>query len=327
MKTFVVVWRVAGHCNLRCPFCAYDGSRDIPRRHADAALIREFGAMLAQWSRHTNRPVLMSWLGGEPFLWPELHSLTEYLRQVHGIGISATTNGTTLARQEVRRHVMEHYSELTVSVDGFAPVHDALRGRGGLFDSIGRSLQWLAREKQASGQGPWLRANVVLMQGTISAFPGLCRELAAWGVDEITCNQLGGIDRPEFHPANRLLPAQVAQFTQSWPAMREELAFLGVKLAGSEGYLRRFAATAAGVKLPVEDCEPGGHYLFVTEDGIASPCSFTAVEYGLDLRNVTSLADLLALPQRFREMRGRARASACADCHSTQVCEKFSRRS
>ena len=48
-----------------------------------------------------------------------------------------------------------------------------------------------------------------MMRRTICDFPWLCRELASWGIREITCNQLGGADRPEFFPTNRLLPEQI----------------------------------------------------------------------------------------------------------------------
>jgi radical SAM protein with 4Fe4S-binding SPASM domain len=169
--------------------------------------------------------------------------------------------------------------------------------------------------------------NVVLTRTTIAEFPALCRELATWGVNEITSNQLGGIERPEYFPANRLLPVQVTGLIEAWPALQSELARRGVILSGSESYLHRMVASASGTKLAVEDCAPGEHYLFVTEQGIASPCSFTTAEHGIDLREVASVRDLQALPQRFREMRRRERAPACADCHSTQVCEKFARRS
>lgn len=319
MKPLVIVWRVTGRCNLSCPFCAYDGTRRFPRQDADTQLIRRISGLLAE----TGRPVLMSWLGGEPLLWPGLAELTQGLRSEHGFAISTTTNGTTLHREETRRHLIEHYAELTLSIDGFAPRHDALRGKKGLFNQVRHAMRMLVEDIAAAGRGPLLRANAVLMRDTISDFPALCRELAAWGIVEITCNQLGGIDRPEFYSANRLLPDQVAYLEDAWHGLKDELAAKGVRLLGGDAYLRRLHATAHGVPIAVEDCHPGEGFLFVTEDGIVSPCSFTTREYGVDLREVTTSRELLELPQRFRQMRQRARAAPCADCHSTQVCEKF----
>lgn len=319
MKPLVIVWRVTGRCNLRCPFCAYDRTHSFARRDADTGLIRRISSLLAE----TGRPMLMSWLGGEPLLWPDLAHLTTSLRHEHGFAFSTTTNGTTLHRAETRWHLIEHYSELTLSIDGFAPKHDDLRGKAGLFDQVKQAVRLLVAEKATTGTGPLLRGNVVLMRNTISDFPALCHELAGWGIEEITCNQLGGIDRPEFYPANRLLPEQVARLEDAWPGLKDELAAKGVRLLGGEAYLRRLHATANGVPIAVEDCHPGEGFLFVTEDGIVSPCSFTTREHGVDLREIATSRELLELPQRFRQMRQRARAAPCADCHSTQVCEKF----
>lgn len=319
MKPLVIVWRVTGRCNLSCPFCAYDRTLSFARRDADTGLIRRISGLLAE----TGRPVLMSWLGGEPLLWPGLAELTASLRHEHGFAISTTTNGTTLHRAETRRHLIEHYAELTLSIDGFAPRHDALRGKAGLFEQVRRAMRLLVEEKAAASRGPLLRANVVLMRDTISDFPALCHELAAWGIEEITCNQLGGIDRPEFYPANRLLPEQVVRLEDAWHWLKDELAAKGVRLLGGEAYLRRLHATANAVPIAVDDCHPGEGFLFVTEHGIISPCSFTTQEHGVDLREITTGQELLELPQRFRQMRQRARATPCADCHSTQVCEKF----
>ncbi|HEY1051761.1 MAG TPA: radical SAM protein [Prosthecobacter sp.] len=319
MNRLVIVWRVTGRCNLSCPFCAHDRTQDFLRRHASAALIRQFSAMLAG----LERPVLMSWLGGEPLLWPPLTELTESLRREHGFAISTTTNGTTLHRAETRRHLIDNYAELTLSIDAFAPVHDELRGRSGLFEQVKQAARLLMMEKAAAGKGPLLRANVVLMRNTVADFPALCHELATWGIEEITCNQLGGIDRPEFYPDNRLLREQVTRLGELWPALKKDLAAKGVRLLGGEAYLRRLRATAENGPLVMEDCHPGEDFLFVTEDGFASPCSFTTGEYGVDLRQITNCQKLLELPQRFRQMRQRARATPCADCHSTQVCQKF----
>ncbi len=209
MKPLVIVWRVTGRCNLSCAFCAYDRTQNISRRHTDESLVRQFAELAASLSR----PVLLSWLGGEPLLWPALTQLTRDLRQRHGFAISTTTNGTTLHREDVRQHLIEHYAELTISLDGPAPLHDALRGQSGLFKQIQHAV------KQIAGRGPRLRINTVLMRHTIAHFPALCREVARWGIDEITCNQLGGIERPEFYPANRLLPEQVSTLSTQWPAL------------------------------------------------------------------------------------------------------------
>lgn len=315
-ERFVVVWRVTTRCNLACPYCAYDRHLPVARREADTDLIARTGPMLAEWSRQTGRPTLVSWLGGEALLWAPLAAFSaEYDRL--GLQLSTTTNGTPLASLAVREHLLAHYSELTISIDALGSEHDELRGQRGLFTQVKESVRELA---SAIGDGRLrLRVNVVLMRGTIDRFPQLCRELATWGIHEITTNQLGGVDRPEFFPANRLLPSQVERLRESWDDLRDELASTGVRLLGSQAYLRRMEASARDERVAISDCAPGQRFVFIDETGRIAPCSFTGAEYGVPLAE----SEWPALRNRFSTARSCQRSAACDDCRSTQVFQKF----
>ena len=150
---------------------------------------------------------------------------------------------------------------------------------------------------------PLLRANVVLMRDTIDTFAALCRELADWGIDEITFNQLGGIDRPEFYPAHRLRPTQVEKLADDLSRLRAELLKHGVLLRGATDYLNRIAASSRDHKLTPADCAPGKRFLFIDEAGVIAPCSHTPREYGVPVTEIHSVEDLAALPARFAERR------------------------
>jgi sulfatase maturation enzyme AslB (radical SAM superfamily) len=178
--------------------------------------------------------VLVSWLGGEPLLWTPLAEVSRAYRTQHGLDLSLTTNGTRLDRNAIRVLLLEYDSEVTISIDGFAAAHDAQRGRPGLHSALEQSVTRLAADKRAAGQGPLLRANVVLMRGNIAHFAPLCRELPRWGIEEITFNQLGGNGQPEIFPANRLSPKQARAFAAQVPALRRELADMGVRLCGTD---------------------------------------------------------------------------------------------
>jgi MoaA/NifB/PqqE/SkfB family radical SAM enzyme len=117
----IVVWRVTERCNLACGFCAYDRRLARPRADAEPGAVLAFGGRTAAYQRRTGDQVLVSWLGGEPLLWRPLAGLTAALTGELGLRVSVTTNGTALASPAVRAHLLEHYSEVTVSVDGFAP--------------------------------------------------------------------------------------------------------------------------------------------------------------------------------------------------------------
>lgn len=319
----VVVWRITQACNLSCPFCSYDRTRAIPRTEADLATVLNFGAVLAAFQRETGRRVLVSWIGGEPFLWRHLRAATAHLVGSCGLAVSVTTNGTALQSPELREFAGDHFAELTLSVDAPDARHDALRGWPGGFAALERVIVALVRRRRERGRGPKLRLNTVLMRATIGAYEELCRRAADWGVDELTFNALGGRDRPEFYPEHRLRPEDIATLAGRLPALRRELAAAGVNLVGGESYLTRLRASAAGEPRPIADCRPGESFLFVDEAGRAGPCNFTAAQVGVPLDELGAVDAVLALPGRLAAARSRCRPQACEDCHSTQVWAKF----
>ena len=319
----IVLWRITERCNLACSFCAYDRRLSGTRLEADAATVKRFAKLLGTYRRATGARVLLSWLGGEPLLWPPLFTLSQQLRDTYDLTLSATTNGTTLHRPEARAGILASFSELTVSVDGLSDFHDSVRGWPGGWDRLRSSVRLLVEERERAGIELKLRVNVVLMRDNLAQFGSLCDELAQWGVNEITFNQLGGRDRPEFFPANALRQQDVRALRAQLPALRETLNRRQVRLCGSESYLQRLEYSAGHHPLPVADCQPGEQMLFIDEAGQISPCSFTAAQYGVPLAAVDTLDDLLALPQRFRRQRARAVAAACSDCPSTHVFAKF----
>lgn len=315
----IVVWRVTQQCNLACPFCAYDRRLPGPRGSIEPDRVLRFGEVLADYQRARDR-VLLSWLGGEPFLWPPLIEISARLGGL-GIAQSATTNGTALASPAVRAQVLAHFAELTVSVDAFAPVHDALRGWPGGWRQLQEVLATLvARRRERPLK---LRANVVLMRETLPTFGELCETLADWGIDEITFNALGGRDRPQFFPAHRLHPADAAALSELLPGLRSRLVARGVRLCGASEYLGRIMASARDEHLPVDDCAPGKGFLFVDEYGNISPCSFTTDGFGASINEIRSADDLAALAAHFSDRRAKAPAEVCGDCPSTQVFSKF----
>jgi MoaA/NifB/PqqE/SkfB family radical SAM enzyme len=318
----VIVWRVTERCNLGCGFCGYDRALARPRRDAKPGAVLAFGEVLAAYQSATGDRVLVSWLGGEPLLWRPLAGLTAAFTGL-GLRVSTTTNGSSLASTAMRGHLLEHYAELTVSVDGFASFHDEARRWKGGFAAVRRGVSALAGEKRRAGIGPRLRANVVLMRDNVGEFPALCAEMASWGIEEVTFNQLGGNDRPEFYPAHRLLPAQIDALAGEMPALRARLASVGVRVCGDARYLERIRSTAAGRRLPVHDCDPGAEFLFIAEDGTAAPCSFTGAGYGIPIETLRSVPAFLDLRARFAAARNSSRLAVCDDCPSTHVFAKF----
>lgn len=315
----ILLWRVSNHCNLACPFCAYDKRLRVPRQEADPAQIARVIDLLGEWRSTTGRQILLSWLGGEPLLWQPLSELSRRAAR-QGIQLSLTTNGTRLGSKRVRDELIDHYREVTVSIDGPAAFHDGMRGWAGAFDKLACYLPALAQER--AGASLKLRVNVVLMRDNIAAFEQLCLTLSSWGVDEISFNQLGGRDRPEFYPDHRLRSEDVSRLAELLPRLRAQLAGR-TTLVGGPAYIGRIADTVIGRPLPIIDCRVSEQFLFIDEAGRIAPCSFTPDHFGQSVDQLRTIGDLEALPQRLRAQQGLRPSSDCADCPSTQQFAKF----
>jgi MoaA/NifB/PqqE/SkfB family radical SAM enzyme len=312
----VVVWRVNTACPLTCPFCAHDRRLGGHRPEVTPDTAHALAQRLSAWACDSGRAVLLSLLGGEPFVWPPLEAFARRACALPGLYLGLTTNGAALGRADARRLLAQAFTELTVSVDALGPAHDTLRGAPGLAARIDAGLTALRREAPTLH----VRVNVVLMRRTVADLERLCLHLAAQGVNEVTFNTLGGRDRPEFYAGHALRPEDVRALRRTLPALAETLALRGVRLAYGHAYLDRLEAASAARPCPVDDGAPGRDFLFIDEHLRAAPCSYTVAAYGVDALGPDAAS---TLPARLVAARARRRAAQCDDCPSTQVFEKF----
>ena len=319
----ILLWRITTRCNFACGFCAYDRRRAIPRIATAPGEVERVALLAADLAQRRGERWLLSWLGGAPLLWPPLLDLSARLARHPAIDLSLTSNGSRLQAAPVQAALLADFAELTLSVDGPAQVHDRLRGAPGSYARLERTARALSANRGAAASRLRIRVNSVLMRDTVAHFPDLCRAVADWGVDEITFNQLGGRDRPEFFAGQALTGADAAAIRRWLPDLRAELAGRGVTLCASRLYLDRIEASSRGEALPGADCRPGEAFLFVDEHGLVSPCSFTTEQYGVSSTELRSIADIAALPARFARARMRRRSPVCDDCPSTQLFGKF----
>ncbi|GAA0684096.1 radical SAM protein [Dyella marensis] len=316
----IVLWRISTVCNLACGFCAYDRRLRLVRQESDPAEVERFAALLGAYGRAHGEDMLISWLGGEPLLWPGVLALSQRLRESHGLRISVTTNGSTLHRPGVVEAMAAAFDEVTLSIDDVGEAHERLRGWPGGWRRLEQGIARLVAQRGAAGGTPKLRVNTVLMHDTLERFPALCDRLADWGVDEITFNQLGGRDRPQYHAGHALRAADVAWLRTRLPPLAARMAGRGVRLCAHDAYLDRFEASATGRAIAVADCAPRRPTIFIDEHGRIAPCSFTIDHSPMSTRDIRTAHDVTALRARLAV---RQSAAVCADCPSTQVFAKF----
>ncbi len=138
-----VSFTVTNACNLRCRMCGQWSEEGYVynRIKAPAAPMK-----LADWKRLVDEiaPYNIKFLlvrGGEPFLFPGIIELLEYINS-KGIFISVDTNGTVLKKYaaDIVRIGNMH---ITFSVDGPEEIHDAVRGKKGCYQEIKENIALL----------------------------------------------------------------------------------------------------------------------------------------------------------------------------------------
>ena len=147
----LLYFRLTPLCNLRCVMCGQRGDKGILKGSFAADESRKIISLdvyrrLVDEIKH-KRPTIYLW-GGEPFLYPDLFPLVDYMKDA-GLTVSVNTNGTLLAKN-AEEIVRKKWHALFVSLDGFEETNDKIRGEG----SYGRVVEGLAavnREKARQG--------------------------------------------------------------------------------------------------------------------------------------------------------------------------------
>lgn len=117
--------------------------------------------------------------GTEPFLYPDLIQLVEYI-VAKDLKLHITTNGTLLfqyAGQLVNLCRKPDSVNITISLDGIGEIHDKIRGVKGTFDKAIAGLKEVTKRKRERGKG-WPGVSITY---TISNFNYRCmREFVKW---------------------------------------------------------------------------------------------------------------------------------------------------
>ncbi|MFC1822686.1 radical SAM protein [Thermodesulfobacteriota bacterium] len=144
---------VNNKCNLFCKMC------DIGQRKTDTSFYKnmktdEETLSIDDWRRFIDdvtpwRPSI-DIVGVEPLMYRDLGKLLEYIRS-KGLVSHLTTNGTLLKKRAEELAHMD-LEGLFVSIDGFAQLHDKIRGVPGTFDKAVEGIEaFLSAQKRIGG--------------------------------------------------------------------------------------------------------------------------------------------------------------------------------
>ncbi len=122
--------------------------------------------------------------GGEPLMYRQLPELVQAARERH-LEVQLQTNGSLLSG------VADFLCEVgvvavTVSLDGPPAVHDAIRGKKGIFQKIAEGIQALvAARKKTRRPKPILSVNFTLSKANLDTLPDMVSLVVRLGVDEM----------------------------------------------------------------------------------------------------------------------------------------------
>jgi len=169
----LAVIAVTNRCNLRCRMCSI-GQQDRGAAGLSDHLLVDGELGVGAWAALLGRlgADRVHIVGVEPLLYARLDDLLAALRP--GRSLAVTTNGWLLAKwfDALRRFV----ADTTVSLDGLAETHDAIRGAAGSF---ARAMEGLVRLREA---GARVRVSFAITPDNVADMRPLHAMLEARGI-------------------------------------------------------------------------------------------------------------------------------------------------
>jgi Fe-coproporphyrin III synthase len=263
-------------CNCRCVMC------DIWRASGrDELIAADVARLVPDMTRlHVERVVLT---GGEALMHSHLWTLCGRLREA-GIAITLLSTGLMLAREAA--DVAQFCDEVILSLDGPAPVHDAIRRVSGAFDRMALGIVAL-READArvgiSARCTVQHANVGALVDTVAAAAALTLDHISFLAADVTS---AAFNRPEgWMPARQ---AEVAVGAGELGILEQQLALLerdhapdfasGFIVESPEKLRRRllwhFEALHGLRTFPAQRCNAPWVSSVIEADGAVRPCFF-----------------------------------------------------
>jgi Fe-coproporphyrin III synthase len=337
---------VTNACNLRCAMCG-QWSEEGYARNGGGGDARAFPRTMTldDWKRLVDEAAaagLGSVLirGGEPFLFPGLTDLLEYIRG-KGLFTSIDTNGTRLGEfaEDLVRIGRIH---ITISVDGPPDVHEAVRGLPGCFSRIEEGILRLSEIEKKTGArisssicftvSPWSVAG-------LGSMPDTARRL---GIDTLVMVPYYYVPSAVGAAYEKEMAEKFGVTAFSWRGFRHETS--GVDFDVFLGQLRRYRENLQGIReypyLPLSeeqyrvwfsdavtpvgppDCANSERLLDVQPDGRANFCvDFPDYKIGSVLDSTLEELWNGERAARFRAHRREAPFAVCYRCGARHMSE------
>lgn len=159
----LIIWVFTLKCNMKCKMCTFYGEHAKQNLKLKNELsYEEIKAViddLAKSYKYYPYKPLIGVLGGEPFVRKDILDIMSYLKSKK-FRFSITTNFSLMDEENLKGLIKVKPSDLRISLDGPAEIHDEIRGIKGIFDRIYSSIKLLRSLK--GGKAVPIRLNCVI---------------------------------------------------------------------------------------------------------------------------------------------------------------------
>ncbi|WP_404939102.1 GDL motif peptide-associated radical SAM/SPASM maturase [Pseudomonas sp. JDS08PS003] len=279
-----VVWEITLACDLKCLHC---GSRAGHRRPGELNT-QECLSVIDSIAALGTREVTL--IGGEAYLRKDWTRLIQAIHD-HGMYVAIQTGGRNLTPAKMQAAVDAGLNGVGVSLDGLAPLHDAVRNVPGSFD---KALDTLRRAKQA---GLKVSVNTQIGAATLPDLPALMELMeliidagaSHWQI-QLTVAMGNAVDHPEL----LLQPYQLLEVMPLLARLYREGAERGLlmNVGNNIGYYGPYEHMWRGFgddRVHWSGCAAGQTVLALEADGTVKGCPSLAT-VGFSGGNVRSMS-------------------------------------
>lgn len=308
------VWEVTLACDQRCVHC---GSR-AGKARSDELNTQECLDVARQLGEMGVGEVTV--VGGEAYLRSDLPLIVNALR-AGGMSVTMTTGGLNLDARRIDLLREAGMRSISISIDGLAEAHDALRGVPG---SHAKAFEALARVRAA---GIPVAVNTQINRRTLADLPRLLERIADAGAFgwqlQITSPFGNAADRPDL----LLQPYMMLEVFETLRGVLRRARALGMKMwpGNNLGYFGPLEAELRSVqKRHYKGCAAGRLQLGIEAHGDVKGCPSLggAENVGGNVRE-HALADIWARSAELAYIRERTTDALwgyCAECYYASTC-------
>lgn len=184
-----VVWEITLACDLKCLHCGSRAGHRRPGELNTGECLEVIDALAALGTRE------VTLIGGEAYLRKDWTRLIQAIHD-HGMYVAVQTGGRNLTPAKMQAAIDAGLDGVGISLDGLAPLHDAVRNVPGSFD---KALDTLRRAKQA---GLKVSVNTQIGAATLPDLPTLMDLIIEAGAShwqiQLTVAMGNAVDHPEL---------------------------------------------------------------------------------------------------------------------------------